>query len=75
MNIKETDIVLVKALEKGFAEGVDGSASREIGEEFRISGKFFQHKAPGWLKVLDVFETEKKMVEQVVVTKRKSADK
>lgn len=67
-DIKPNDIVKCRAITSGF----DGIALRDAGEYFQADGKIFQNGMPSWIEVLEVYETEKKQVEQVVIGKKKA---
>lgn len=61
------DVVRVKATEDGY----DNIELRTAGTVFDMSGKYFQNNIPSWVEVLDVFESEVKVVEEVVAGKKK----
>lgn len=67
IEIGEKDIVRVRALSSGF----DNVELREAGTEFDMSGKYFANKIPSWVEIVDVFEAEVKVVEELVAGKKK----
>lgn len=69
IDIKADDVVKCKAIGAGF----DGIELKSEGDEFRLSGKFFQSSCPSWVEILEVFATEKKLVEIAVETTKKTA--
>lgn len=67
VEIGPKDVVRVKATQDGF----DNIELRTVGTIFDMSGKYFQSNIPSWVEVLDVFESEVKVVEEVVAGKKK----
>ena len=67
VEIGPKDVVRVKATEDGY----DNIELRTAGTVFDMSGKFFQNGIPSWVEVLDVFESEVKVVEELVAGKKK----
>lgn len=67
VEIGPKDVVRVKATEDGY----DNIELRTSGTVFDMSGKFFQNSIPSWVEVLDVFESEVKVLEEVVAGKKK----
>ena len=67
VEIGPKDVVRVKATQDGF----DNIELRIVGTIFDMSGKYFQNGIPSWVEVLDDFESEVKVVEEVVAGKKK----
>jgi hypothetical protein len=67
VEIGPKDVVRVKATDDGY----DNIELRSAGTVFDMSGKYFQNGIPSWVEILDVFEAEVKVVEELVAGKKK----
>ena len=67
IDIKPEDIVSVEAISVGY----DNVELRQVGDKFKLSGKYFQASKPSWVEILEVYEAKKELVEQITVGARK----